>query len=237
MDREAEPHVDTGARAPAERMGGAHESSFRTELPSARRIGHRCRHRCRCGIPEVDLQERPEPRDPLVDLRLVDEAEREAHRVGAAPVGVEERAGHDPDLPLHRPAGELGRVDARQAASARRRSRPVDESSSLRRGGSPRARRAAARACRGRRPRPGQLLVDPPASVRLLEQALAERAGALIRVLLGGDELRGDVGRPGRPAEAHAGEERLRGGARLEDDVRAEAPEARRRVGSKPSSR
>ena len=35
---------------------------------------------------------------------------------------------------------------------------------------------------------------------------------------------------PGRPAEAHAGEERLRRRARLDDDVRREAPEARQRV-------
>ena len=38
-----------------------------------------------------------ERRDPGVDLRLVDEAEGQAHVVAAAPVGEEQRAGHDPD--------------------------------------------------------------------------------------------------------------------------------------------
>jgi hypothetical protein len=64
----------------------------------------------------------------------------------------------------------------------------------------------------------------------LLEQALPERAGALVGVLLGPDELRDDLGRAHRPAEPHAGEEGLREGACLEDDVGGERPKARRPV-------
>ena len=81
------------------------------------------------------------------------------------------------------------------------------------------------------RPRPSELLVDPASAVRLLEEPLAERARALVGVLLGGDELRRDVLGPDRPAEPDAGEEGLRGRPRLDDDVRAEAPEAQGRFG------
>ena len=80
------------------------------------------------------------------------------------------------------------------------------------------------------RPRTRQLLVDPAAPGRLLEQPLAERAGALVGELLRRDEPGGDLGRADGPAEPHAGEERLRRRARLHDDVRGEAPEARQRL-------
>ena len=59
-----------------------------------------------------------------------------------------------------------------------------------------------------------ELLVDPAAPRVLLEEPLAERAGALVGVLLRGHELRDDLRGPGRPAEPHAREERLRRRAR-----------------------
>ena len=80
------------------------------------------------------------------------------------------------------------------------------------------------------RPRPRQLLLDPAAARGLLEEPLPERARALVGELLGRDELGGDLCRPDGPAEPHAGTERLRRRAGLDDDVRAEAPEARQRL-------
>jgi len=90
-----------------------------------------------------------------------------------------------------------------------------------------------------------QLLVDPPAARILLEEALPERTGALVGVLLRRDELGGDLGRTDRPAEPDAGKERLRRRARLAPDVVAQAGTTSgarlQRLGaassSKPSSR
>src|SRR6185503_10542681 len=80
------------------------------------------------------------------------------------------------------------------------------------------------------RTRRRELLVDPAAAHVLLEEALPQRAGALIRVLLRGDELRRDLRRADGPAEPHAREEGLRRGARLDDDIRREAPQGGGRV-------
>ena len=74
------------------------------------------------------------------------------------------------------------------------------------------------------------LLVDPPAARGLLEEPLSERARALVGVLLRGDEPGRDVGGADCPAEPDPGKHRLRSRARLHDDVRSEAPEARERV-------
>ena len=86
-----------------------------------------------------------------------------------------------------------------------------------------RARRASARTCAGTARARRELLVDPAAAHVLLEQPLAERAGALVGVLLRRDELRRDLAGADRPAEPHAGEERLRRRSRLDDHVRARA--------------
>ncbi len=75
-----------------------------------------------------------------------------------------------------------------------------------------------------------ELLVDPAAAHVLLEEPLPERARALVGVLLRRDELRGHLGGSDRPAEPHAGKERLRRRPGLHDDVRREAPQARQRV-------
>ena len=64
--------------------------------------------------------------------------------------------------------------------------------------------------------------------VRTLEQALAERAGALVGVLLGPDELGDELGRTSRPAEAHSREEGFENVPRLENDAGAEAQKRRR---------
>src|SRR5581483_3645616 len=80
------------------------------------------------------------------------------------------------------------------------------------------------------RARAHELLVDQAASLRLLEQPLAERAGALVRHLLRGHEPVDDAGRPGRPPEPEAGEQALRRRSGLNNDVRTEAPEARQRI-------
>ncbi len=77
-------------------------------------------------------------------------------------------------------------------------------------------------------PRPGYLLVEETAAAVLLEQPLAKRPRALVGVLLGPDELRDELRRAGRPAEAHAREERLRERPSLDDDVGPEAQEGRR---------
>ena len=87
------------------------------------------------------------------------------------------------------------------------------------------------------RPRQRHLLVQPPAASGLLEEPLPERARALVGVLLGGDEPGGDVGGADRPAEPDPREHRLRCRARLDDDVRTEAPEARERVGRRSRAR
>src|SRR6185312_3201130 len=79
-----------------------------------------------------------------------------------------------------------------------------------------------------------ELLVDPPAPRVLLEEPLAERARALVGVLLRRDELRDDRSRTDRPAEPHAREERLRRRPRLDDDVGCEAPQAWRRGAVEP---
>ena len=100
-------------------------------------------------------QERPELRDPLVDLRLVDEAEREPHGVGAAPVREEERAGDDPDALLDRAARRGRRSRRPPGGSATRRSRPAAASSARRPASSARAPPAAARPCAGRAPASG----------------------------------------------------------------------------------
>ena len=67
---------------------------------------------------------------PGVDLGLVDEAERQPHVAAAAPVRIEERAGHDPDPRGGRFGGERGGVTAfgkrqpREEAAVR--GRPAD---------------------------------------------------------------------------------------------------------------
>ena len=78
------------------------------------------------------------------------------------------------------------------------------------------------------RPRAKDLLVEMAAAAVFLEQPLAERARALVGVLLRPDELGDELGRSRRPPEPHAGEERLRERPGLEHDVRREAPERRR---------
>ena len=176
------------------------------------------------------LDQRGEPLDALVDQRLVDHAERQPDVLAAAAVGVEERAGHDPDAGLGGAARQR-RPRRRRAASATRRSRPR-RASSRRPSGIVRSSAASSRShLRAvERTRALELLVDPAAAHVLLEQPLAERARALVGVLLRRDELRADLRRPDRPAEPHAREERLRRRPGLDDDVRREAPEARQRA-------
>src|SRR5215472_7308189 len=74
-----------------------------------------------------------------------------------------------------------------------------------------------------------ELAVEVPAAPVLLEHPLAERARALVGVLLGRDQLRDDLARARRPAEAHSGEERLGERAGLDDHVGGLRPQARRR--------
>src|SRR5437868_5340118 len=54
----------------------------------------------RAGRRELAGDERCEPLDAFVDQRLVHEAEREAHGIGASPVREEERSRDDADLAL-----------------------------------------------------------------------------------------------------------------------------------------
>src|SRR5215213_378744 len=174
-------------------------------------------------------QERPEPFDPLVDPLLVDEAERESERVPATPVREEQRPRNGRDALVDGAPREVDRVHARQCqpgeeAALRRRPTCVLGQGALERRQHPLALATV------ERPRARQLLLDPAAPGRLLEEPLTERAGALVGQLLRVHEPRRDLGGPDRPAEADTGAERLRGGARLDDDVRAEAPEARQRV-------
>src|SRR5215207_1230552 len=179
--------------------------------------------------PSARSQERPQARDPLVDLLLVDEAEGQAEAVSAAAVREEERPRNGGDALLHRPARQVDRVDSRQ--------RQPGEEAALRRRP---MRRLWHRASQRRqhplalppveRPGSSQLLVDPTPALRLLEEPLAEGAGALIGQLLRCDESAGHFRGADRPAEADTGEERLRRRPGLDDDVRAEAPQARQRL-------
>ena len=79
-----------------------------------------------------------------------------------------------------------------------------------------------------------KLLVDPAAAHVLLEEALAESPGALVGVLLRGDELSRDLGGRSGPAEPHAGEERLGRRPDLHDELGCRTPEARRPVAVEP---
>src|SRR5439155_14709981 len=54
--------------------------------------------------------ERREPLNPGVDQRLVDEAERQAHVVTAAPVREERRTGNDADAALHGSSREIAGI-------------------------------------------------------------------------------------------------------------------------------
>ncbi len=65
----------------------------------------------------------------------------------------------------------------------------------------------------------------------LLEETLAQRAGALVRVLLGDLHLCQHRRRTDCPSQADAGEERLRGRSRLHDDVGSQRPQGARALG------
>ena len=78
-------------------------------------------------------------------------------------------------------------------------------------------------------PRLHQLLVDPAAPDVLLQHPLAERARALVGVLLAGNELRDDLRGPGCPAEPDTRQKSLGGRPCLHDHVRSERPQARQR--------
>ena len=71
----------------------------------------------------------------------------------------------------------------------------------------------------------------------LLEQPLAQRARALVGVLLRCDQLRDDARRADAPPQPDAGEERLGGGTGLDDDVWREAQMLGGGSRPKPSSR
>src|SRR5581483_5227192 len=205
---------------------------------SAGYAGVNAAHRVRDDLPRkrtkvavvIDriLEQRGEPLDPGVDQRLVDHAEREAHGVVAAAVGIEERARDDRDARLGGATRELGRVGRerhpREEAASRRRPAGAAEVT-LERGERPLALAPVELA--GAR----ELILDPAAPDVLLEEALAERARALVGVLLRRDELRRDARGGGRPAQPDAREERLRGRPDLDDDLGREAPEARQRGG------
>src|SRR5829696_1112480 len=178
-------------------------------------------------------QERSQLRDPLVDASVVDEAEREPDHIRAAAVREEERARDDPDAVRDGAVRELDRVDAgkrQPGEEAALRRRPLRS----RREGTLERREHALALPSIQRPRPRELLVDPAAAGGFLEEPLPEGSRALVGQLLRCYELCGDLGRADGPAQPHAGAKWLRGRARLDDDVGAEAPEARQRLPGEP---
>jgi hypothetical protein len=138
---------------------------------------------------------RGEPLDAVVDQRLVDEAEREPHRVGAAPVREEERARGRSDAGLRRARRKL--VGAAPSGSVSQEKNPPAGGPAAPAASSARAPRGGARSSAGTARASARAARRSTRGARLLEEPLAERARALVGVLLRADER--DAISAGRP--------------------------------------
>ena len=170
-----------------------------------------------------------QPLGGLLELGLRQVAERQPQRRAAVVADVERRAGHVRDA-----GGERGGPQRHRVEPAGQREPGEEPAGRLR----PRDARGHVPLQRGRergpvrrveRPRGRQVALEAARAAVLLDEPLAQPAGALVGVLLRRDELGDHVGRPGRPAQPHAGEERLRERAGLEDETGRERPQARQR--------